>query len=55
MCDVHVNVHRVKLLKINQLDALISQIFPFNETQHVSDSSCVHLRSFLLYTQQWYM
>ena len=40
--DVHVTVHRDKFLKLNQLDALISQIYFWNETLHVSDSSSVH-------------
>ena len=43
------------ILAINQLDALISQIYFWNKTLHVSDSSSVHHRSFSLYTQQWYM
>jgi hypothetical protein len=41
-CDVPVTVHFDKFLIINQLDALISQIYFWNETVHVSDSSSVH-------------
>ena len=37
-----------------QLDALISQIYFWNKTLHVSDSSSVyHQEFFLPYTQQW--
>ena len=46
---VHVTVHRDRLLIINpttQLDALISQIYFWNETLHVSDSSSVHHQEF---------
>ena len=44
--DIHVTVHRDKFLIINQLDALISQIYFRNETLHVSDSSSVHHQEF---------
>jgi len=44
--DVRVTVHRVKFLIINQLDALISQIYSWNETLHVSDSSSFHHQEF---------
>ena len=33
--DIHVTVHGVKFLIINQLDALISQIYSWNETLHM--------------------
>jgi len=40
-------------LQYNQLDALISQIYSWNETLHVLDSSSVHHQEFFsLYTQQ---
>jgi hypothetical protein len=39
--DVQVTAHRDKFLIINQLDAPISQIYFWNETLHVSDSSSV--------------
>jgi hypothetical protein len=39
-------MHRVKFLIINQLDAVISQIYSWNETLHVSDSSSVHHQEF---------
>jgi hypothetical protein len=38
-----------------KLDTLISQIYYWNKTLHVSDSSFVHHLDFSLYTQQWYM
>jgi len=44
--DVHVTVHRVKFLIINQPDALISPIYSRNENLHVSDSSSVHHQEF---------
>ena len=45
--DVHVTVDRHKfLIKKNQLDALISHIYSWNETLHVSDSSSVHHQEF---------
>jgi len=34
------------LLKLNQLDAPISHIYSWNETQHVLDSSSVHHQEF---------
>ena len=37
--DVHVTLHHDKFLIINQPDAPISQIYSWNETLHVSDSS----------------
>jgi hypothetical protein len=40
--DVHVTVHHDKFLRQNQTDALISQIYSWNETLHVPDSSSVH-------------
>jgi hypothetical protein len=45
--DVHVNVHRVKFLIINQLHALISQIYSWKETLYVSDSLSVHHQELL--------
>jgi len=45
--DVHVTVHCDKFLIINQLDVLISQIYFWIETLHVSDSSSVHHQEFL--------
>jgi len=36
-------------------DGLISQIYFWNKTLHVSDSCSVRHQSFSLYTQQWYM
>ena len=44
--DFHVTVHRDKFLIKNQLDALISQIYSWNETLHVSDSSSVRHQEF---------
>jgi hypothetical protein len=44
--DLHVTVHRCKLLTINQLDATIYQIYSWNETLHVSYSSSVHHQEF---------
>jgi len=41
-----VNVHRDKSLQENQPDALISQIYFWNKTLHVSDSSSVHHQEF---------
>ena len=41
------SVHRDKFLIIKQLDALISQIFSWNETLCVSDSSSVHHQEFV--------
>jgi len=43
------------LTKKNQLDALISQIYFGNKTLHVSTVPLSIIRSFSLYTQQWYM
>ena len=40
--DAHVTMHRDKFLIINQLDAPISQIYFWNETLRVSESSSVH-------------
>ena len=37
------------------MDALISQIYFWNKTVHVSDSSSVHHQEISLYTQQWCM
>ena len=44
--DVHGTVHHDKFLTENQLDALISQIYFWNETLHVLDSSSVHHQEF---------
>jgi len=46
MFDVHVTMHRDKFFIINQIDALISQIYFRNKTLHVSDSSSVHHQEF---------
>ena len=50
-------VHHDKFLVIkNQLDALISQIYFWNETVHVSDSSSVpHQEFFTLHTAMVYV
>ena len=46
MCIVlEINIYCL-LIKKNQLDALISQIYFWNKTLHVSDSSCVHHQEF---------
>jgi len=44
--DVQATVHRDKFLQWNQLDALISQIYFWNKTLRVSDSSSVHRQTF---------
>jgi len=44
--NVHVTVHRVKFLIINQLDALISQVYSWNETLYVWDSFSAHHQEF---------
>ena len=44
-----------KILIINQKLSLISQIYFWNKILHVSDSYLSIIRSFSLYTQQWYM
>ena len=44
--DVQVTVYRDKCLYQNQLDALISQVYFWNKTLHVSDSSSVHHQEF---------
>jgi len=44
--DVYVTLHRDKFIKINQTDTLISQIYFWIETLHVSDSSSVHHEEF---------
>ena len=44
--DVQVTVHRDKYLQQNQLNAFISQIYFWNKTPHVSDSSSVHHQEF---------
>ena len=45
----------INFLKENQLDALISQIYYWNETLHVSDSSSVHhLEFFIVHTANLY-
>jgi hypothetical protein len=40
----------INFLHRNQLDALISQIYSWNETLHVSDSSSVHQEFFTVHT-----
>jgi hypothetical protein len=43
-------------LKYNQLYALISQIYSWNETLHISDSSSVHRQEFFtLHTAMVYV
>jgi hypothetical protein len=44
--DVHVTVHHDKFLQQNQPDALISQIYSWNETLRVLDSFSVHHQEF---------
>ena len=44
--DVRVTAHRDKFLILNQLDAVISQIYLRDKTLHVSDSSSVHHQEF---------
>jgi hypothetical protein len=48
--DVQVIVNRDKFSIINQ-DALTPQIYFWNKTLHVSDSSSVHRQEISLYTQ----
>jgi hypothetical protein len=45
-----VTVHRDKLLQENQLNALISQTYSWNETLHVSYSFSVHHQEFFYCT-----
>jgi len=49
ICSVQQNVTHIKFIKyktgfliINQLDVLISQIYSWNKTLHILDSSPVH-------------
>ena len=47
--NVHTNIHLRscnKTIHTHQLDALISQIYFWNKTLHVSDSSSVHHQEF---------
>jgi hypothetical protein len=44
--DIYVTVHRDKFLMIKPTSALISQIYSWNETLHVSDSFSVHRQEF---------
>ena len=44
--DVQVTVHREQFLKQNHLDALISQIYFWDKTLHVLDSSSVRHQEF---------
>jgi hypothetical protein len=53
--DVHVAVHRDKSLQWNQLDALISQIYFGMKFYMFRTVPLSIIRSFSLYTQQWYM
>ena len=53
--DVHVTVHRDKFLLINQPDALISQIYFGRKLYMFRTVPLSIIRSFSLYTQQWYM
>ena len=41
-CDVQVTVHHDKFIQRNKLDALISQIYFWNRTPHVSNRFSVH-------------
>ena len=43
-------MHRDVLLSQNQREALISQIYFWNKTLHVSDSICVHQQFFTVHT-----
>jgi len=53
--DIRVTVHRDKFLIINELDALISQIY-FGKKLYVFRTVPLSIiRSFSLYTQQLYM
>ena len=62
--DILRTVHLDIFLYLNQREALISQIYFWNGTLHVSESFCVHhqessvvslsiIRSLTLYTQQY--
>jgi len=44
--DVQVTVHCDKFLESNQLDTLISQMYFWNKSPHVSDSSSLHHQEF---------
>ena len=52
MCVCMLCICCYEFLLLNQLDALISQIYFWNKTLHVSDSSSVHHQEVSLYTQQ---
>jgi hypothetical protein len=41
-CKLSAPVHRDEFLYQNQPDTLISEIYFWNKSLHVSDSSCVH-------------
>jgi len=53
--DVQVTVHREKFLKINQPDALSSHIYFGMKLYTFRTFPLSIIRSFPLYTQQWYM
>ena len=53
--DVHVTVHRNKFLIINQPDAPVSQIYFGMKLYMFRTVPLSIIRSFSLYTQQWYM
>jgi hypothetical protein len=53
--DVHVTVHRDKFLTINQLDALISQIYFRRKLYMFRIVSLSIIRSFSQHIQQWYV
>ena len=53
--DVYVTIHRVKFLIINQLDALISQIYLGMKLYMFRTVPLSIIRSSSLYTQHWYM
>jgi hypothetical protein len=52
---VHVTVHREKSLQQNQLNALISQIYFGIKLYMFRTVPLSIIRSYSLYTQQWYM
>ena len=47
--DVQVTVHRDKFLQLKNLNAQISQIYFWNKTLHVSDSSSVQHQFFTVH------
>jgi len=53
--DVHVTVHRVTFLTINQLDAQFLKFILGMKLYMYRTVLLSIIRSFSLYTQQWYM